>query len=108
MRSLSFADQVRSLGAEVARRAIEAEDQRRALDAVLAARRGRGNARRVFGYDHIVAAMKPNRAYRWTEIEAASGLPPLRFKSALTTALRNGCIHKFAEPDGSIRYSLPC
>ena len=110
MRSLSFIDQARSLGSVVARNAAEqaqAQVEREAQVRRMQSGRRRANAKRTFNYDRIVAAMRPYRAYRWTELETASGLDPAKFKSALTVGITNGKIEKVLERNETL-YSLPC
>lgn len=106
MRSLSFGDQVVAFGNAVARLMAEKAEQQ-ATSAALSARLHKG---RLFHYDLIVGAMKPNRAYRFAELEVAAvkaGLPVRKFQSALTTAVTNRRIEKLLDRDGN-RYSLPC
>ena len=113
MRSLSFADQVYSLGMAAQRYAAEREEQQRASverTARLVAARGKRapkNPKEPTPAERILAVMVPATAYRWGELQAATGLGKAKFSAGMTFLLKKRRIDKTPDLRSSV-YSLPC
>ena len=113
MRSLSFADQLYSLGSAVRRWTIERDEQERASaerKAKIAAGRRKHCPEKSKGKtpaERILAVMAPLTAYRWGELKSATDLTKAQFASGMTFLLKKKRIDKTPDVRSSV-YSLPC